>query len=165
MSLKRKYLIFLIIPLLAFTLHKYYISLTKVEYKEESNSVQITMRIFIDDLQEAINTTYHKNLELDEANKSNEIDTLIRKYISPKFKVTINKVESTYSYLGKEFENDVVYLYLEIKKIKMINAIEIKNDVLMELFSDQINIIKLKINGSKKTFLLTNQKDKELLKL
>lgn len=165
MSLKRKYLIFLIIPLLAFTLHKYYISLTKVEYKEESNSVQITMRIFIDDLQEAINTTYHKNLELDEANKSNEIDTLIRKYISPKFKVTINKVASTYSYLGKEFDNDVVYLYLEIKKIKMINAIEIKNDVLMELFSDQINIIKLKINGSKKTFLLTNQKDKELLKL
>ena len=53
--------ILLLIPLFAFTMHKYYLSSTKIEYKKESKTIQITMRFFIDDLQETINRTYSKN--------------------------------------------------------------------------------------------------------
>jgi hypothetical protein len=161
---KQKYLVFFLIPLFAFTMHKYYISLTKVEYKKESKSIQVTMRIFIDDLQETINTTYNKDFELALPNGSKEIDTIISNYLTGKFKVKINNIEKPYSYIGKEYENDVVYLYLEINNIETINTIEIKNNMMMEIFSDQKNIIKLNINNTKKTFFLTNQKDKDLLK-
>ena len=161
---KQKYLILFIIPLFAFTMHKYYISLTKVEYKKENQTIQVTMRIFIDDLQQTINTTYHKNLELALPNESKEIDTIINNYITSKFKVKVNAIEKEYFYLGKEYEDDVVYLYLELKNIKTINSIEIKNNMLMEIFPDQKNIIKLNIDNKKKTFFLTRQKDKDLLK-
>lgn len=161
---KQKYLILFIIPLFAFTMHKYYISLTKIEYKKENQTIQVTMRIFIDDLQQTINTTYHKNLELALPNESKGIDTIINNYITGKFKVKVNAIEKEYFYLGKEYEDDVVYLYLELKNIKTINSIEIKNNMLMEIFSDQKNIIKLNIDNKKKTFFLTRQKDKDLLK-
>jgi len=161
---KQKYLLLFIIPLFAFAMHKYYISLTKIEYRKESKTVQVTMRIFIDDLQETINTTYDKNFELAIPNESEEINILINRYVSDKFTVEINDHEKSYSYLGKEYENDVVYLYLELKNIELINSIEIKNRMLMEIFPDQKNIIKLTINKTKKTFLLTSQKDKDLLK-
>ncbi len=160
---KQKHLILFIIPLLAFTMHKYYISLTKIDYKKEHKLIQVTMRIFIDDLQETINTTYNKKYELALPNESKDIDTLINNYINTKFKVKINSIEKKYSYLGKEYEDDVVFLYLEITNIEVINSIEIKNNMLMEMFSAQKNIIKLNINNSKKTFLLTNQKDKDSL--
>ena len=154
-------LITLTIPLLAFTAHKYYISLIKVEYKKESKSVQITMRIFIDDLQEAINKTYDKNIELEMSDN----DELIFNYVKDNFLVNINNNKQSYLYLGKEYENDVIFLYLELKDIESIQAIEIKNRMLLDVFSEQKNIIKLHINNTKKTFLLTNNKDKDLLKL
>jgi len=164
MHSKQKYLILFLIPLFAFTMHKYYISLTKVEYKKDEKLLQITMRIFIDDLEQTLNSTYDKNIELALPNESANIDTLIGKYVNTKFTIKINSLEKTYFYLGKEYENDVVYLYIELKNIDNINSIEVKNNMLMEVFPDQKNIIKLNINSIKKTFLLTDQKDKDLLK-
>ena len=156
--------IILLIPLFAFTTHKYYISSTKIEYKKESKTIQITMRFFIDDLQESINSTYSKNIELALPNEPEEIDSLIINYVSKKLEVTINSNKKAYSFLGKEYNNDEIYIYLEIENVEFIKAIEIKNSMLMEIFPEQQNIIKLYINNAKKTFLLTKQKDKDSLK-
>ncbi len=156
--------ILLLIPLFAFTMHKYYLSTTKIEYKKESKTIQITMRFFIDDLQESINKTYNKDFELAIPNEPKEIDSLINNYVSKKLEVIINTNKKAYSFLGKEYNNDEIYLYLEIENVEFINSIEIKNSMLMEIFPEQQNIIKLYINDLKKTFLLTKQKDKDLLK-
>ena len=153
----------LLIPLLAFVSHKYYISSTKIEFKKESETVQITMHFFIDDLQETINSTYNKNIELALPNEPKLIDSLIINYISKKFEVNLNGTNKDYLYIGKEYKIDEIYLYLEIKNIDFINSIEVKNNMLMEMFSDQQNIIQLYIHNIKKTFLLTKQKDKDLL--
>ncbi|HBK70465.1 MAG TPA: hypothetical protein DDZ39_02210, partial [Flavobacteriaceae bacterium] len=149
----------------SFTAHKYYISLIKVEYKKESKSVQITMRIFINDLQETINKTYTKDFELDEPDEDSNINKFIINYIQDNFIVKINSQNKSYQYLGKEYEKDVVFLYLEVKDIEAIQSIGIKNSMLMNIFPGQKNIIKLNINNNKKTFLLTKEKDKDLLKL
>ena len=156
--------IILLIPLFAFTTHKYYISSTKIEYKKESKTIQITMRFFIDDLQESINSTYSKNIELALPNEPEEIDSLIINYVSKKLEVTINSNKKAYCFLGKEYNNDEIYIYLEIENVEFIKAIEIKNSMLMEIFPEQQNIIKLYINDTKKTFLLMKQKDKDSLK-
>lgn len=156
--------IILLIPLFAFTMHKYYLSSTKIEYKKESKTIQITMRFFIDDLQETINSTYSKDVELALPNEPKEIDSLINNYISKKLEVIINTNKKAFSFLGKEYNNDEIYIYLEIENVELINSIEIKNSMLMEIFSEQQNIIKLYINDTKKTFLLTKQKDKDSLK-
>ena len=156
--------ILILLPLFAFTMHKYYLSSTKIEYKKESKTIQITMRFFIDDLQETINRTYNKKFELALPNEPEEIDSLINNYISKKLDVIINTNKKAHSFLVKEYNNDEIYLYLEIENVEYINSIEIKNNTLMEIFPEQQNIIKLYINDLKKTFLLTKQKDKDSLK-
>ena len=150
-------LLALTLTLASFTVHKYYISLIKVEYKKESKSVQITMRIFIDDLQQVLKKTYDKNIELEENNE------LIFRYVKDNFSVKINNTKRSYLYLGKEYENDVVFLYLEVKNIETIQSIEIQNSMLMSTFPEQKNIIKLNINNIKKTFLLTAEENKDIL--
>jgi len=153
----------LLIPLFSFVSHKYYISSTKIEFKKESKTLQITMHYFIDDLQETINSTYNKNLELALPNEPKIIDSLLVDYISQKFEIGLNGENKEYLYIGKDYKIDEIYLYLEIKNIDFIHSIEVKNNMLMEMFSDQQNIIQLYINNIKKTFLLTRQKDKDLL--
>ena len=47
--------VILIIPLFAFSsLHKYYVSVTKIDYIKETGAVQITSRIFIDDFEKVV---------------------------------------------------------------------------------------------------------------
>ena len=154
-------LLLLILPFFAFTAHKFYISLIKVEFKAEQEAVQITMRIFIDDLQKVINETNNIDIELAVKNEVKNYDELIIKYIEDNFYVTINSTNTSYNYLGKEYDNDIVYLYLEITNIKKIKNIEVNDTMLMDYFPTQKNIIKLKANNSKKTLFLTKDKNKE----
>ncbi|MCF6296944.1 MAG: hypothetical protein L3J08_03015 [Flavobacteriaceae bacterium] len=164
MKTLNKIILILLIPLLAFTTHKYYISLTKIDFIKEKKVVQITMRFFIDDIQSTLENRYEIKLELGTKEENKEADLFLKKYINQKFKITINNKTTYFSYLGKEYENDVVFIYLEINNIENINQIEIQNKMLFEEFPEQGNFIKTNINNSKKTSLLFKGNDKEMLK-
>ena len=161
--IKKILLVLFILPLFAFTLHKYYISLTKIDYVKENKTVQITMRFFIDDIEKTLNDRFQKSFELATKNELKKTDNYIALYINQKFYIKINDQEQSYDYLGKEYENDVVYFYLEIVDIKDISTIEVQNKMLFEEFEEQQNFIKLNINNQHKTFILIKDNDKDLL--
>ncbi|MCF6222291.1 MAG: peptidase E [Flavobacteriaceae bacterium] len=164
MRFNKKLLLFLIIPLFAFSVHKYYISLTKIDFKASKKSVQITMRFFIDDIENTLQSRYNIPFELATKQENKKSDFYLEKYIKQRFKIHINGEEKLSNYLGKEYENDVVYFYLEINGIEQINQFQVQNNMLMETFEDQENYIKLDINNLKKTFILIKANDKEMLK-
>lgn len=159
--MKKYYFLLLLLPMLAFQTHKYYLSLTKVAYITESKSVQITARIFIDDLETALDKKYNKSFELATKEEFKDTDTFIDKYMSSLLKITINNKVIPFTYLGKKYETDVIYIFAEIENIDNIKSIEIQNRILLDEFSEQQNIIKLNINDKKKSFILTNDSDKD----
>ena len=150
--------------LMAFSVHKYYISFTKIDYVEKSSSLQIIMQVFTDDLQNGLDTQFSIKSELDTDRELAESDTYVEDYIKDKFFIYVNKQKMPLQYLGKKYDKDETKLYIEIEQIETIERIEVKNRMLMELFEDQQNIIKLKIKGKKKSFILTEKDDKDLLK-
>jgi len=153
----------LIIPLFAFGLHKYYISLTKIDFVKNEKSVQITMRFFIDDIEKTLENRYAVELELATEEENKKADIYLEKYIASKFEVIINQDVRIFKFLGKEYENDVVFFYLEITGIESIDQISVQNSMLFEEFPDQQNFVKLNINNSKKTLILRKGNDKEML--
>lgn len=159
---------FLFLPFILFFVsftaaHKYYISVTQVNYVKEKKAIQIISRIFIDDLEEVLKVRYDEHITLSETNDSEIINTYIERYLKDKIKFKINQLDKNFAYIGKEYDGDIVRCYLEIENIEMITSIEIKNKVLFDLFDDQQNLIKLKINLEHKSLILTPQKDKALL--
>ena len=64
MKFKKYFLLLLIIPLLSFSVHKYYLSLTQINYKEASKSVQIIINVFMDDIETALNKDHSIDLQL-----------------------------------------------------------------------------------------------------
>ena len=54
----------LFIPLVSFTVHKYYISLCEIEYVEEQKSIQIKLGLFIDDIELTLNKNHNSELYL-----------------------------------------------------------------------------------------------------
>ena len=162
-TFKHLSLLFLV-PLLAFTaVHKYYVSVTQIDFLPEKQAVQITSRIFIDDFEKLLRTRYDEKITLATKNESLTTDSYIEKYLNEKLKLKINNKDVTMTFLGKEYDTDIVKCYLEIENIKTIKTIEISNKVLFDIFSDQQNIIKTKINSQQKSFILIPQNSSNLL--
>ena len=151
--------------LLAFGMHKHYISLTKIYFAQDKQAVQITMRFFIDDIEKVTEARFETDLNLATEKEHENSNAFLERYIHQKFRLNINGEEATYNYLGKEYENDTVFFYLEIEGIQEIEMIEVENEMLFEAFEEQQNYVKLEIGEINKTFILVKANDKEMLKL
>ena len=58
--------------------HKFYVSTTTIEFKEEKNVIQITCQLFIDDVEKSLNR-YQEGIKLAPDSNKQEIDKLFKK--------------------------------------------------------------------------------------
>lgn len=156
--------LFLFIPLVSFTIHKYYISLCEIEYVEEQKSIQIKLGLFIDDIELTLNKNHNATLYLATETEVENVDELYEEYLTRHFKLNVNNTEVSFTYIGKEYDDDIVRFYLEVSGIESLNSIEVQNICLFKDFPDQQNIIKIKVNKLHKTFYFDKKNDKGLLK-
>ncbi len=157
-------LLIIILPLISFTaLHKYYVSVTEIEYINEQKSVQIISRIFIDDFESLLRNRYDERLTLAIENEDDLVNYYTEKYLKEKLKITINGQPLEFNFIGKEYEEDIMLNYLEIVNVDNISSIEVTNRILFELFPAQKNIVRFKINSKNKSILLIKENDKGLL--
>ncbi|MFV0566435.1 MAG: DUF6702 family protein [Flavobacteriaceae bacterium] len=157
-------LLLLCLVLSAFTVaHKFYVSVTQIEYIEKQQSVQIISRIFIDDLENDLRNQFDKTLTLAVPNESKKVNNYIAQYLKQHIKVKINSQDVTLNFLGKTYDADIAKCYLEIENIKQIKTFEISNQVLFNLFPTQKNIVKTKIYNKDKSSLQTAENPITLL--
>lgn len=156
------------LPLLAAgTLHKYYVSVTDVNYSEESQSLQILSRYFTDDLDLLLKERYGIKAALMTEEELSSANYYIEKYLQDKFRIYVNGEMKSFKFLGKEYDNDLTKCYLEIGNIKAseMKSIRVESEVMFDLFDEQQNIIHLKVPGKKKSFLLHSGNYKAMLNL
>lgn len=153
-----------ILPLLAVTsAHKYYVSLTQVEYNASSQALQMTMTVFIDDMETALNNTYNQQFNLYTEQEPDNSTHFFEAYLKKHFSVKLEGTARELSFIGRKYEGDVVYLYFEIEQVSEVKTIEIQNDMLMEFFNQQKNMIKLKVHGEFDSLMLTKKNAKGVL--
>ncbi|NEW80474.1 MAG: hypothetical protein GZ086_13850 [Gelidibacter sp.] len=164
MQLKKIIITLLVLPLFAFTMHKYYVSLCEIEYLKEKQSIQITLGVFIEDLEFTLDKNSGKQLNLGSKTEVANVDNYYKKYLIEHLQISVNGKNQLYKYIGKEYDGDIVRFYLEITDIKEFKSIEVTNNILINEFPDQKNIVKIKVKDFNKTFYLNKSSDKSLLK-
>jgi hypothetical protein len=147
-------LLLFIIPLCSFSVHKYYLSLTQIKFKPEATSVQVIINVFMDDIELALNKDYNIDLQLTTKKELPNNDVYFEKYLRDKLQFTIDGTQKKFIYIGKEYENDLVYFYLEIENINQVKTIKINNKILIKHFPDQQNLVKTTIGKTNKSVLL-----------
>ncbi len=154
-------LLYCLIVCSSFARHKYYVAVTQVDHVPQKKRIEITSRIFIDDLEKALTKKYKKKPNITSTNEIPEAEEWIKSYIKEKIKISINNKPQQIEYLAKEVEGDVLIIYTKIAISKKINTFEIYNSLLTEIFEEQQNIVHTNINGNKKSFLMTNTEFQE----
>jgi hypothetical protein len=147
-----------------FEIHKFYVSIYQINYNQKKQILEVTSRIFIDDLNDVLKQKYNQKTHIGETNETPEDLVLMKKYILDNFFVKINNQPKKIIYLSKELEGNVVICYFKAIDISKIKTIEIENHCLLELNSEQQNIIQTIIYSKKQSLLLTNDNVKGLLK-
>ncbi|MDC1373861.1 MAG: hypothetical protein P8P28_03675 [Polaribacter sp.] len=164
MKLHKTFLLLLFIPLLSFSAHKYYLSLTQINFSPKSNSVQIIINVFMDDIETALNKDYNIDLQLTTEKELKGNDVYFEKYLNEKLHFKVNTIDQKFNYIGKEYEGELVYFYLEIENINAVDQITISNKILIQHFPEQENLIKSKVGKVNKSVLLDAENYSEILK-
>lgn len=158
-------LLLLVFPLVSATsAHKFYVSITKIEYVKEKSSLQIITKIFTDDIEDVLKQRYDASISLDTKKETEAADEDLKKYLLQKINISVNGKPVKLDYIGKEYDTDMLVVYIEVKDVKELKTIEIENKVLMEMFPEQQNIIHLKTPESRRSLILDKDEPSGKLK-
>ncbi|HAP69410.1 MAG TPA: hypothetical protein DCR04_06740 [Flavobacteriales bacterium] len=148
------------ILIVLFSAHEFHLSLTAIKHNAESKSLEVSVKLFTDDLLIALEQGGAPKMELGTENEPPEASELVESYLKAHFKLTVNGKPTDFVYLGKEAELDATWCYVEVKDVKKVKTIEVQNTLLLEAFDDQTNMINLNIDGRKKSGLARKERTK-----
>ncbi len=159
-------LIFLAVIHFGATAHDFYIGMTEIRYSEDSKSYQITLKLFTDDLEDAVNNYSASHLNLGNESETSKSDSLVYKYISQNFSIKNSKgTELELSRIGLETELDVTWVYYEVLNSPMENELKVKNSIFLEIHPEQTHVVNITQSGITKSTLLYSGKTADILKL
>lgn len=162
--LKYSLLLLVFASLTSISAHKFYTSIYQINYVSQKKMIQITSRIFIDDLNDAIEKRYHSKSYIGTDKETPKDVEAMQKYLAEKFSLKVNGALKPMDFRSKEVDANVLICYFRITEISKITKLEIVNSALTELNSDQQNIIQANISGEKQSLLLTSENFKGMLK-
>ncbi len=131
-------------------LHKFYISITTIEFNEKESELEIVCELFIDDLEATLTDINGVKIKNSDAN----FKILLEKYTKQRFLI-LNKKNTIqpYNLIGYKIENDKIKIYLEALKQRLPYTLKVNNQLLTDNFTEQNNIVNITINQYKNTLL------------
>ena len=124
--------------------HEFHVSVTEIVYKQEAKALHITMRLFMDDFQEELRLfTGNNGLDIEKPKTPEVLKALIGKYLTQKFKLS-TKSYLPIQYYGFEYDEDLIWAYMEAQKVRKFKAITIENNLLLDTFQNQENIVHMR---------------------
>src|SRR6267142_2020075 len=135
--------------------HPVHVSVSEINYSEKDKALQITSRIFIDDLELSIRKQ-RKEPEMDLLAPQNGLttDLLVSEYLKGHFKIKLDGNPQKMKLLGHEVEDVAIVCYIEAENVKKVKTMEVFNDMITETFEDQSNLVHVTVRGPVKSVRL-----------
>ena len=132
---------------LFFFIHPVYISSTNIIISDEI--LEIKIKLFRDDLEDGLRDFHGFSISIDSSNKIEKNKSLINQYINDKLTLIINNEKINFFIINYSLTNDVFEVYFKQIFTKKTKDIKINNQLLIEIYSEQSNIMFLDIFGKK----------------
>ncbi len=170
-ELKRPYICFMIFSFLLFfhqclfseipsSSHDLHLSKTELVYNNQNHTIEVTIHLFIDDLELALAEMGYLDLYICTEREDQKASELIGDYILNKIDIIIDGNDAAPQFLGKEVSDDLmgIWCYLEVDSIDVNESISVNVDFFNDLYEDQKNILNLKLNSDNQEYFLLNGK-------
>ena len=145
--------------------HPIHVSLCEVQYNAQTKKLEISLRVFTDDLELALEKTYGaKLLHIGTATERAEAVSHIQQYVLQHLKLAPGSATPLkLTYLGKEQEGLATWVYLESEPLPPFTTLQVTNTLLHALYDDQQNLVNVKVGGVIKSARLSKDGNGEKL--
>lgn len=155
------YLTLLLLPAVGHAIHPTHMSVTNISIDSTKTKITYSIRLFQDDMNHLIEAIYHEELfhsnePFDLKNNTSKID----KYFTNAFQIYQgNKILSSQITDRQTDEHDYQLNFEITLNDKIENIIKIKNRILLDIYSDQTNLVIISFNNTEKgiSFDMQNQ--------
>jgi len=89
-------------------LHEFHLSKCQIDYVQEEQSLQISLHLFIDDLEETLRNGGQDDLFICTDKEAPEAEQYIVDYLRDHFKIKVDQQAVSFSFLGKEVSEDLI---------------------------------------------------------
>lgn len=136
--------------------HPFYVSVTEITHNAKTQSVEISCRMFYDDLEHVLEKQYHTKLDIVKPANKDQLNKLLNDYIHQHLVIKVDGKVLNPAYVGYEIQEDGAWTYLEVKGVPKAQKIEVHDDLLFIEHAEQINMIHVTVNGQRKSTKLDN---------
>ena len=136
--------------------HEFHLSKTTINYDTEESAIQISTRIFIDDLELDLKSLGFDSLQICTRKEKPSAEQRIQDYLREKLVVTVDGQTLDLTFLGKEQSDDLaaVWCYLEAYDVSIFDQISVSNTILTSQFDDQKNITMVEVDKERVAHIL-----------
>ena len=135
--------------------HPFYVSVTEINHNAKTKSIEISTKIFFDDLEADLENDYKLKLDIIKPTDKAQMDKCLADYIRKNLLIKIDGKVYTANYLGYEIQGEAAWCYLEILKVAKVSTIEINNSILYNLRKEQINMLNVTVGGKRQSTKLS----------
>jgi len=132
-------------------LHPIHVSTSNIEYNSKDNKLEVICTLFTDDFEAALAKQYHAKTDLNKQEMHAAMDALVKQYIAANLNIKADDKTVNLNYLGFEINREATDVYLESDKIPAVKKVDVDVSLLYSLFDDQINIVHVIVNGTRKS--------------
>ena len=144
-----------------FSIHPIYISV--IEINSQDNNLEIVFKIFRDDLEDGIKNNLGKNVSIDTQSKLELNNKIIQEYLNTVSSIKVNDEKKDFFFSDFLLENERIKINAKISNNFSIDRIEIYNEILIDVFSNQKNVIFFNIYNQLNNDVLDKSKKKTVL--
>ncbi len=141
--------------------HPFYISVCEINHNEENKTLEISIKVFTDDLENALREEGKGILHLDSNKEIPKSDSIIGAFVKKHLILKSNKKDFELEFIGREYVEDLTWAHFQINKVKRLKELTVHNSIFFGLLEGQKNIIHLKYKGEKYNLLLKEGHEKE----
>ncbi|MGI4873139.1 MAG: DUF6702 family protein [Janthinobacterium lividum] len=158
-------LTFLVLPALAAPRHAYHTTLMELRLNPDKQQVELALKVFTDDLEKALSKGRPTAVDL----HSPMALPIIELYLHEHIKVSIPaaprrpRLPQEVRFQGMRSENDAYWLFMVVPLIHPTKELLVRETVLLDVYSDQKNIVNAEGNYKKLSALLRNGHEEEFL--
>ena len=132
-------------------IHPYHVGSVEFNYNSKAETFEISGKFFLDDLENALKEKYGKAVHFNSEQYKAQINNYLIKYCEEYLKLKVNNKFLKINYLGYEEDSESVNIYLESEKVIQPKKVETAVSLLYNLFDDQLNIVHIIVNGTRKS--------------
>ena len=140
--------------LLCFSLvrpHPLYISVTEINHNPKDKILEISCKIFTNDLETVLEKMSGSRVDLSAANEKAATDKLIDAYVEKHLRLKVDGRPAALHFVGSEKENDGTWSYFQVNDVATVKKIEVVDELLYDSFNQQINILHVTVGGQRKS--------------